>query len=119
MLEMNLMEEDKIFSVSISGNIEQDHLDQFIKKLKFTICNIDTTNYNLVVEAKSVKVKSVKGILTLGQIMNIYKRTDFKKIFAMADDDIKSMKQAELIRKFVGKDIIVVDSLDEVKENLA
>lgn len=116
---MNLMEDEKIFSVSISGSIEQDHLDQFIQQLKFTICNIDTKNYNLVVEAKSVKVKSVKGILTLSQIMNIYKKTDFKRIFAMADDDIKSMKQAELIKRFVGKDIIVVDSFDEVKENLA
>ncbi len=119
MLKLNLMEEDKIFSVSISGNIEQDHLDNFIKKLKFTICNIDTKNYNLLVEAKSVKVKSIRGLLTLSQIMNIYKKTDFKRIFAMADDDIKSMKQAELIRRFVGKDIIIVDSLDEVKENLA
>lgn len=112
------METEKIFSVSISGNIEQDRVSELIQQLKSAISNIDTKNYNLVVEAKDIEITSIQAMISLSQIMSIYKKTDFKNIFAIVNDSLKSLKNAEILKKYINKEIIEVSSLGAVKEKL-
>ncbi len=118
MFNINVMEKEKIFSVLIRGNIEQNYIKKFIEQLKCTINGINTENYSLVVEIKDVEIRSINTMISLSQIMSIYKKTDFKNIFAIVNDDLKSIKQAEILKKYVGKDIIQVNSIDEVIKNL-
>lgn len=117
MFNIALREDKNLFLVTIGGKVTPTEGEEFLKILKEKIKNISTNEYDLVIEINSIKVTSIKMMLILSEIINIYKATNFKRIFSIVENKKIGEDFVEKFQAQIGRTVILCESLEEILKN--
>jgi len=113
---MRIFPEDKVFYVSVDGDINVDEATSFIQELRSNIEGIKTEEFNLALQVGDLKIESLKSGFIMAAAMSIYKKMTFKNIFSIVEDIERKENQNKLIGSNFAEKIIFANSLEEVLE---
>jgi len=109
----------KIFLINGGGMFSLDDAKNFMAEYRLNVAKIDPKEYNLIVDAKDIKVNSPEIIPLLEEMIGLYTATPFKKKFSVIIESTIAQSQV----KRVGKDelsaaFIFVPSCEEALKQI-